>query len=391
MRGFFRRLTARPLRSGLTLAQVVLSTLAVTAALSAFRSTSIGSVPPERFDLVAATQGERTTRRYALFEPSDLGELAALTPAVAVLSLKYNLDLPTVEIGEDVYEFRSGAAVDSDFFDLRDVDVISGTPFTRQEVRLGEQVALVSEDAAAVLFPSGNAVGSEFRLRPQRTPYRVVGVFHRAHDPAGPALYVPLSSNASRFSALNVLALPGQAGEARQQLLLAARNVYAANLTALGVAAGDGFQWSAPGQEDADRDATRLNHVIFAAFAFITLVVSSIGAFSLLTVNAMERQRDVGLRRAMGETRAAVIRSFALEAAAIGLLGGVIGVVLTALILPLLRPAAGSAAVGEGALSFDPVAAVTALGVVVILNALLSLMPAVQLTSAQPVQALTEA
>lgn len=387
MRGLIRRLAARPLRSFLTLLQIVLSTLAVTAALTAYRTTTAQMLPPERFDLVAATEGEHTTLEYGLFESRDLEELAALAPAVEAIALGMSIDMPTVEVGENVYQLRTAAAVSEGFLDLGDVVIRQGTWFTREESEAGAQVAVVSTAAASVLFPGG-AVGSEFRLRPQRTVYHVVGVFERVVDPVGPALYIPLGANPFGLSALSARTGAGRSMEGRRELLLAARKVYSNKLAELGRAPGNDFQWSVPDGSEDERGFRQTNLVIFVAFAIATMAVGSIGAFSLLTVSALDRLREVGLRRAMGETRVRVVSSVATEAGAFGLVGGLLGAALAAFVVPLLRPAAGTGGVGMGALAFDPTVAAMAVVLSVGLNVLLSLPPALHVTSDRPARAL---
>lgn len=227
-------------------------------------------------------------------------------------------------------------------------------------------------------------------MRPQRATYRVVGVFEREVDPDGPALYIPFGANSFSLSTLSVRADAGRSTEARHQLLLAARKVYSDRLAELGRAPGNDFQWSVPGSDDSERGFRQVNLVIFAAFAIATLAVGSVGTFSLQMVGALDRLREVGLRRAMGETRVGVVSSLAMEAGAFGLVGGVLGAILSTLVVPLLRPAAGIGEVGTGALAFDPMAAATALALVILLNTLLSLPPALQITSGRPVLALTD-
>lgn len=389
MRGFTRRILARPLHSVLSLVQLGLSAFAATAALTAFISTTDATAPQERFDLVSTRQGERSALPYGLFEPARLDEISILAPSIAAIAMRYDVDLPTVLIGENVYQFRSGALVSAGYFDLGDIEVVAGTGFTQRELDLGEQVALISEGSAAVLFPNGDALGSEFRLQPQRTPYRVVGLFNRVREPAGPALYMPLGPSTGRLSTLSVLAQPGKAAEAQSQLERAVRNVYAARFAELGLDANQGLQWSVPGQRDTERDSTRLDLVIFSAFSFIVLVVSTVGAFSLLTVNTLDRKREIALRRAMGETRGGVVSSFALEAAATSLLSSLIGASLATVALPLLRPTVYPV-ISSGALAFDPGSALTVIVILVLLNVALSLIPALQATSARPAHALAE-
>jgi putative ABC transport system permease protein len=67
--------------------------------------------------------------------------------------------------------------------------------------------------------------------------------------------------------------------------------------------------------------------VIAVAFLLICLV-NTVG---LLLAKFMRRAPEIGVRRALGASRGAIYVQFLVEAAAVGLAGGVLGVVLTGL------------------------------------------------------------
>jgi putative ABC transport system permease protein len=62
----------------------------------------------------------------------------------------------------------------------------------------------------------------------------------------------------------------------------------------------------------------------------VALIVGGIGIANTMVVAVMERRGEIGLRRALGARTGQILLQFILEAAVIGLLGGVIGVALGA-------------------------------------------------------------
>ena len=67
-------------------------------------------------------------------------------------------------------------------------------------------------------------------------------------------------------------------------------------------------------------------NIVLGAIASISLVVGGIGIMNIMLASVLERIREIGVRRAVGATRQAVMSQFLAEAVLISLAGGVAGI-----------------------------------------------------------------
>jgi putative ABC transport system permease protein len=128
----------------------------------------------------------------------------------------------------------------------------------------------------------------------------------------------------------------------------------------------------------------RVMGVVLLVGVFVTgisLFVGGIGVMNIMFVAVTERTREIGLRKALGARRRAILAQFLLESSIICLIGGVAGLTLafgtTALINHLLLPARVSWSI-----------VLAALGVSVTVGILSGYIPAHRASRLDPIEAL---
>ena len=89
------------------------------------------------------------------------------------------------------------------------------------------------------------------------------------------------------------------------------------------------FQVIVPEQLLRQAQRTRdIFNIVLGAIASISLLVGGIGIMNIMLASVMERTKEIGIRRAAGATKKAIILQFLTEATVISITGGVIGILL---------------------------------------------------------------
>ncbi len=78
------------------------------------------------------------------------------------------------------------------------------------------------------------------------------------------------------------------------------------------------------------QQTTETFSVLLASIAAVSLVVGGIGIMNIMLVSVTERTREIGVRKAMGATRRNILLQFLIEAIAICMVGGVVGILVGA-------------------------------------------------------------
>ena len=119
------------------------------------------------------------------------------------------------------------------------------------------------------------------------------------------------------------------------------------------------------------------------AISMLGLLVGGIGVMNIMLVSVTERTKEIGIRKAIGATRAAIVFQFLSEAMALTLFGGVIGVVLSlgiSNILMLLIPSMPA--------TVEPWMIITSLSVSVLVGLVFGVLPARKAARLDPIEAL---
>jgi putative ABC transport system permease protein len=244
------------------------------------------------------------------------------------------------------------SGVSPDYFALSSLQVAQGRALTKADDDTLAAVAVLGHQAAASLFPKGDAVGRLVKLN--HVWLQVVGVL--ADRDLGQdkfegvqlglesnRVFVPLASARARFR------FQDQEDEIDRFLLriedptqLAAdAAVLSAVLDQRHAGMAD-YQLVVPQQLFRQHQKTqRIFQVVMGAIAGVSLLVGGIGIMNIMLANVLERRREIGLLRALGARRRDIVAQFLREASVICAAGALLGLVFGTLLAYLIATFAG--------------------------------------------------
>lgn len=228
-------------------------------------------------------------------------------------------------------------------------------------------VVVLNQAAAKKLFPHGDPVGTRIDLgQPQLL--EVIGVmsdvhYTSPHEAVAPAVFLSTAQNGFPGTWLLLRAQPGisplSLAPAVQKMINGIDPELAISAPRL--------------LETVAADATsqqRFAAVLLAVFAAVALLLSGAGIYGVLSVSVAQRQREIGIRLALGAGRFDVLRLVAGDSLRLVLAGLAVGALISAAALRLVS------SLLYGVSAADPAVALAAAGALFAFAAVATLIPA---------------
>ncbi len=239
---------------------------------------------------------------------------------------------------------------------------------------------IVSKALAAKLFPNEDALGKSIYLSSQKQKAPIVGIVERLQQP-----WVSVRNQRVEYAMLQpyrfveqysyyvVRAKPGQLESAMKS---AAKQLLAINRGRI----NDKTRSMAETRHRAYRDDRGLA-IILGVVSVVLLIVTAFGIIGVTSFWVSQRRRQIGIRRAMGASRSAILRYFQTENLMIATAGAILGIILALTLNFLMAGKFEMARLNVGS-------TLLAAGIVLLLGQLAVLWPALRAASISPVVAI---
>jgi len=266
--------------------------------------------------------------------PADLQAVEQDIPEVKQAAGTSDIHLTVTVAGQD--HPISVVGVTQGFNNVRRLVIIGGRYFDQDDMMSRSKVCLVTEQLAATMFPGRDPLGQDLQIG--ELHFTVIGMFRERVDTFGQteitpeSVLVPFSLIKEYTGTDYFKSFYAQADKAddvplvteRVAGLLASRHRPDAkyrvrNLTSMLSAA---------------RNIAHALTILLILVALIALTISGIGIMNIMLVTVTERTREIGIRKAIGAPRDAILYQFLAEAVLISGTGALVGIAI-GILLPL--------------------------------------------------------
>jgi putative ABC transport system permease protein len=272
-----------------------------------------------------------------------------------------------------------------------DVNLDQGRFFTNGEEQRRANVVVLGHDAAEELFGQEQPIGKEIEI--EGDVFTVVGVlakqkqiFGGGKNPDDNSAHFPLFTfrklhpeildywiSVKYDDAKNKVAVEDEIRE----MLRRRRKVHSDQPDNFAIFTSDGLLelWNS---------LTGGLFIFLVGVSSVGLMVGGVGVMNIMLVSVTERTREIGIRKALGATRRTIMLQFTLEAITLCAFGGVIGILIGALLTLVLKLTLGSVLPAQMSIIW----VVTAFTVSCVIGLVFGIYPAWKAATLDPIEAL---
>ena len=218
------------------------------------------------------------------------------------------------------------------YFDIRNIKIAEGRPFTTQEDKAGATVVVLGHDLADRLFEGQDPIGKFVRIR--GIPYRVIGVAERRGNLFGisldkfvvaPALS-PIQREVNPPGVIDALMVQANSEPEMRSAMDEAEAIMRSRRH-LRPRQDDNFSLeTSEGVLNFWGKIERYLMIFGPGLVLISLVVGGIVIMNIMLMAVAERTREIGIRKSLGARRRDILRQFLAESVTIAVIGAALGI-----------------------------------------------------------------
>lgn len=225
------------------------------------------------------------------------------------------------------------AGADENFSTARDYTIAAGRNINSSDVEFGRSVVILGADIVQSIFHDEEAIGKQVRIDGQT--YLVIGIFASKGLAFGES-----QDNFAVVPITRWLAAYGRAGRSISINVQTASAMLLPEVQEKSIGVMRLVRHLAP--EDPNDFAIFSNDSLIDAFnkiagivatgalviSAIALIASGVGVMNIMLVSVTERTKEIGVRKSIGARKKSILVQFLIEAVALSLIGGLVGILM---------------------------------------------------------------
>jgi len=335
----FSAILSNKMRSFLTMLGIIIGVLSVTLLVGIVQGAS-DSVTAE----IEGLGGSKLMISVTSPKPSyiTLEDLAALENHDGVALIAPSISGADTAKAEGKTSAADISGVTENTMTVDGVTVTDGRFIQANDNEMRLDVAVVGAKIARDLYGHTDVVGSRFTLL-GRT-FEIVGVLEEegaaSVSSTDSTIYIPIKTAARLMKQTSIMSFNASAASV-EQIDEAKASIEKFLTQKIRPASSDSedkgyFIFNMGDVLSAFNSVMGTMSLLLGGIAGISLVVGGIGIMNIMLVSVTERTREIGIRKAIGARHSDILIQFLIEAIAISVTGGLIGMMLGALFLQLL-------------------------------------------------------
>ncbi|GAA2726906.1 ABC transporter permease [Actinocorallia aurantiaca] len=273
------------------------------------------------------TQAKKLTIEdaQALVDPKNAPNVESASPVVNASSVTTTYEGTSHAISQFVGTYPG-------YLKATSKSLSSGSLFTRQDVDAAKKVVLLGKTVAEELF--GRVDPLDKKINVDGVFFTVVGMLTEAGssssgfqdaDDVAIAPITAVQGTLTSYGSLSQIVVQARSAD----VVDAAQSEITSILNQRHGITGSTTDFTVYNQATvqlAVADSNKTFTVLLGAVAAISLLVGGIGVTNIMLVTVTERTREIGIRKAIGAPKSAILGQFVIEATILSLLGGILGV-----------------------------------------------------------------